>query len=187
MKKYSVYDESIYQYTKILKSPNLKKNVDLLSGILKNYKKQKKRVVIAGNGGSSSIASHVSVDMTKVVGIRCINFNEHNLITCLTNDFGQDNWLKKAFELYTDRNDLVILISSSGKSKNILNAAKFCKNRGNKVLTLTGFNKNNPLKKLATHSIWIDSKAYNIIENVHQIILLMSCDMVLGSVYYKSN
>ena len=187
MKKFNVYDESINLYAEILKSPSFKKNVDFLSRTLKNYKRQKKRVVIAGNGGSSSIASHVSVDMTKVVGIRSINFNEHNLITCLTNDFGQDNWLKKAFELYTDKSDLVILISSSGKSKNILNAAKFCKIRGNEVITLTGFNKNNPLNKIASHSIWIDSKAYNIIENVHQIILLMSCDMVLGSIYYKSN
>ena len=116
MKKFNVYDESINLYAEILKSPSFKKNVDLLSRTLKNYKRQKKRVVIAGNGGSSSIASHVSVDMTKVVGIRSINF-KHNLITCLTNDFGQDNWLKKAFELYMIKVTLLYWLALMGNQK----------------------------------------------------------------------
>ncbi len=172
-------------YNKILNDPTTKQYVKNLSNVLKYCKLKKRRVFIAGNGGSSSIASHVSVDLTKVVGIKCMNFNESNLITCFTNDYGQGQWLKKSLELYSDKKDIIILISSSGKSKNILNAAKYSIKRGNKVIVMTGFNKNNPLNKLVNDPIWINSKAYNIIENFHQIILLMSCDNVLGSIYYN--
>ena len=69
--------------------------------------------------------------ITKVVGVKCFNFNEHNLITCFTNDYGQENWLKKALELYSNKEDLIILISSSGKSKNIINAKILKKRKRN--------------------------------------------------------
>ena len=186
-KEDKIINESISIYATILSDPITKQYIQTLSTILKECKKLKRKVFLAGNGGSSSIASHVSVDLTKVVGIKSFNFNEHNLITCCTKDYGQDNWLKKALEFYTNKEDLIILISSSGKSKNILNAAKFCKKRGNEIIGLSGFDKNNPLSKIANHSFWIDSRAYNIIENIHQIILLISCDSVLGNIYYNSN
>ena len=70
---------------------------------------------------------HVSVDFTKVGGVRTINFNEADLITCFANDYGYENWVSKALEFYGDDGDLVILISSSGTSKNIVNAAKNAK------------------------------------------------------------
>ena len=187
IKSVNVIQESLDLYNDILNDPITEKYVKNLSKVLENCKLKKRKVFIAGNGGSSSIASHVSVDLTKVVGIKCMNFNESNLITCFTNDYGQDQWLKKSLELYSDKKDIIILISSSGKSKNILNAAKYCIKKGNKVIAMTGFDRNNPLNKLVKDPIWINSKAYNIIENLHQIILLMSCDNVLGSIYYKPN
>ena len=58
--------------------------------------------------------------MTKVAKIRAINFNEANLITCFANDYGYDNWMTKAIDFYADKGDLIIFVSSSGKSKNIL-------------------------------------------------------------------
>ena len=182
-----IINDSISIYNNILNNPITRVYIQTLSKILQDCKLRKRKVFIAGNGGSSSIASHVSVDLTKVVGVKCFNFNEHNLITCFTNDYGQENWLKKALELYSNKEDLIILISSSGKSKNIINAAKFCKKRGNETIGLSGFDKNNALSKIVNHSFWVDSKAYNIIENIHQIILLISCDAVLGNIYYNSN
>ena len=80
-----------------------------------------KKVIIAGNGGSAAMASHVAVDFTKAANIRAINFNEADLITCFANDYGYENWVGKALEAYADPGDLVILISSSGKSQNISN------------------------------------------------------------------
>ena len=80
-----------------------------------------------GNGGSAAIASHVSVDFTKMCKIRAVNFNEADLLTCFSNDYGYENWVKKALSSYADRGDLLICISSSGESKNIIKGAKFAK------------------------------------------------------------
>ena len=90
---------------------------------------KKNKIIIAGNGGSAAIASHFSVDLTKNAKIRCTNYNESDLITCFSNDFGYENWMKKALDLNVVKGDLVVFISSSGNSMNHLNAAKFCKKR----------------------------------------------------------
>jgi D-sedoheptulose 7-phosphate isomerase len=97
----------------------IKKIVDVKKIFLR-IKKNKKKIIIFGNGGSAAIASHVSVDLTKNSKIRCVNFNEADLITCFSNDFGYEHWIEKAIEYYGDKGDAVIFISSSGKSKNIL-------------------------------------------------------------------
>ena len=93
---------------------------------LKTSKKNGK-ILIFGNGGSSAIASHVSVDLTKNAKIRTVNFNEADLITCFSNDYGYEKWVEKAVEFYADKNDTLVLISSSGKSKNMINACKTAK------------------------------------------------------------
>ena len=89
-----------------------------------------KKVILVGNGGSAAMASHVAVDFTKAAGIRAVNFNEADLITCFSNDYGYENWVARALESYADSGDLVILISSSGKSSNMLNAALMAKSLG---------------------------------------------------------
>ena len=94
-----------------------------------------KKVILVGNGGSAAMASHVAVDFTKTAGIRAVNFNEADLITCFSNDYGYENWLAKALEFYADSKDLVILISSSGKSPNMINAAEKAKSEGAKSVT----------------------------------------------------
>ena len=75
------------------------------------------------------MASHVSVDLTKQCGIRAINFNEADLITCFGNDYGYENWMKEAIKKYYDKGDLIILISSSGNSKNHVVAGNYCKKK----------------------------------------------------------
>ena len=99
------------------------------------------------------MSSHVSVDFTKVGGVRTINFNEADLITCFANDYGYENWVSKALEFYGDDGDLVILISSSGTSKNIVNAAKNAKRLNMNVVTFSGFEENNPLKKRRSNKL----------------------------------
>ena len=78
--------------------------------------------------------------------MRCINFNESDLITCFSNDYGYENWMKEAVNFYGDKGDVIILISSSGQSKNIINAANEAKKFSN-IITFTGFKKDNPLSK----------------------------------------
>ena len=147
-----------------------------------------KKVIIVGNGGSAAMASHVSVDLTKNAGIRCVNFNESNLITCFANDYGYEHWVEKAVEFYGSEGDVFIGISSSGSSENILNGCRAAREKNfKKVITLSGMRADNPLRKLGDINLWADSKAYNHIENIHQFWLLAIVDMIIGKAEYSAN
>ena len=150
-----------------------------IRNIFIKVKKNNSRVFIFGNGGSAAIASHASVDLTKNVKIKAINFNEADLITCFSNDYGYERWVEKAIDFYADKGDVVILISSSGKSKNMLNACRVARRKKiSKIITFTGNKKNNPLSKLGDINLWVDSNVYNHIENTHQIWLLSISDLI---------
>lgn len=157
-----------------------------LRDLLKERQALGKKAIFAGNGGSAAIASHCAVDFTKNAGIRCVNFNEADLITCLANDFGYDKWLAKALELYADEGDLVILISSSGKSPNMVQAAQYARSNGLTVVTCTGFAPDNPLRALGDLNVWVNSRAYNLVEMTHQLWLLAVCDLIIGSAEYPA-
>ncbi len=107
-------------FIRILKNLSFEREILKTSILFKECSLSKNKVIVLGNGGSASIASHVSVDLTKNAKIRSVNFNEADLITCFANDFGHENWMKEALRMYCDNNDVVVLISSSGKSRNIL-------------------------------------------------------------------
>ena len=155
-----------------------KKDLIKFSEIILNSTNNGNKILIAGNGGSASIASHVSVDFIKAAGLRCVNFNEPNLITCFSNDYGYEKWISKALEVYSEENDLLILISSSGTSKNIINAAKKSNIRGLKLVTFSGFESNNPLRQLGDLNFWVNSKSYNHVEMVHHIWLVATVDFL---------
>ena len=144
------------------------------------------KTIIAGNGGSAAIASHCSMDLTKNAGMRCVNFNEATLITCLANDFGYERWLEKALEQYGADGDLVILISSSGRSTNMIKAADFANSNGFSLVTFTGFERDNPLHSRGKLNFWVNSFAYNIVEMTHQIWLLAVCDLIIGQAEYPA-
>jgi D-sedoheptulose 7-phosphate isomerase len=137
------------------------------------------KIIIVGNGGSAAMASHVAVDLTKAAGIRAVNFNEADLITCFANDYGYEHWVEKALEAYADLEDLVILISSSGKSQNILNAAEKAKSIGLSVITVSGFLADNSLRKLGDLNLWVDSTEYNIVEMTHHVWLVAIIDYLI--------
>lgn len=156
-------------------------------GFLKKAQKNNKKALIFGNGGSSAIASHFSVDITKNARLRCLNFNEADLITCFSNDFGFEHWVEKSIEFYGDEGDALIVISSSGISKNMINGVNAARNcKFGTVITLTGFQKDNPLSQLGDVNLWVDSKAYNFVECVHQIWLLAIVDLVIGKREYSA-
>ncbi len=158
-----------------------------VADLLREVSEQKNKILIFGNGGSAAMASHFSVDLTKNAGLRCVNFNEADLITCLANDYGYDHWVEKAVDFYGDEGDLLIVISSSGQSKNMLDGAKAARNGKFKaVITLSGFREDNPLRKVGDINLWVDSKAYNFVENIHQTWLLAVVDLIIGSREYSA-
>jgi D-sedoheptulose 7-phosphate isomerase len=156
---------------------------------LKTIKKNKKKIIIFGNGGSAALASHFSVDITKNAKIRCINFNDADLITCFSNDYGFDKFVAQAINSHYDKGDCVILISVSGESKNVIEAGKFCKLKKIKLITLTGKKFTNSLKKLNKSGInfHINSYGYNIVENIQSQILLIIVDLLIGKITYDTN
>ena len=157
--------------------------------LLKKVKKSKKKVIIFGNGGSAATSSHFTVDLTKNAKINCINFNDADLITCFSNDYGFENYVKQAINCYCKKGDLVIFISVSGESKNIINAARYCLNNRINVITLTGKSKNNLLKKLNKKGInfHVKSFSYNTVEIIHSYILLTMVDLIVGKKVYGTS
>ena len=126
---YKNYSKSISDLLSSIDTNLIDQSVELINKKIKTNN----TTYIAGNGGSASIASHVSVDFIKVAKVKSSTFNNSNLITCYANDYGYENWVKEAIKSYCHKNDLLILISSSGKSPNIVNAAQNTMTSGNSI------------------------------------------------------
>jgi D-sedoheptulose 7-phosphate isomerase len=155
-----------------------------VSELLTETKNNNKKVLFAGNGASATIANHCALDYTKQAKIRSISFSDSGFLTAYGNDYGYDCWVEKALEHYADKGDIVVLISSSGKSPNILNAASFANKKGLKTITFSGFEIDNPLKQLGEVNFWVNSKSYNIVETTHMLWLVTICDLIIGKKEY---
>lgn len=132
------------------------------------------RIIILGNGGSNSVASHISQDYMKFHRKKISILSDPSMLTMLTNDFGYENAYQKFLEYYVEKDTLVIIMSSGGESKNMLNAQEWCE--VNKVAygVLSGFAPGNTLRKSSTNALWnyyINSTDYGVVECVHQIFL----------------
>ena len=158
-----------------------------VADLLKTAHSEVNKTLIFGNGGSAGIASHFSVDLTKNAKLRCVNYNEADLITCFSNDYGFERWVEKTVDFYGDEGDVLIAISSSGSSMNMLNGCEAAKRKKfSSVITLSGFEPDNPLRQLGDVNLWVDSKAYNFVENIHQIWLMAIVDLIIGSREYPA-
>ena len=144
------------------------------------------KMIFAGNGASASLAEHGAVDFTKQGNVRGITFHDPNLITCFSNDFGYDHWISKAIEYYADDGDVVVLISVSGESRSVIEAARTARARGLKVVAFTGRTEGNQLGQLADIHFHVASDAYNIVENIHGIWLTATVDYVIGKSVYET-
>ena len=174
---FAKYFETIGQKLKSIDSEQLEQ----AAAMVRQTHQSSKKIIVVGNGGSAAMASHVTVDCTKAAGIRAINFNEADLITCFANDYGYERWVAKALEFYADPGDLVILISSSGKSPNMLSGAKQAKAMELSLVTVSGFTSGNPLRKLGDLNLWVDSSEYNIVEMTHHVWLVAIVDYLIAT------
>lgn len=132
------------------------------------------KIIIIGNGGSNSIASHLSQDMTKFHNKNSLSFSDPSMLTCFINDFGMSNAYAKYLNFYSDKKTLVILISSSGESENIINSINYLEKNKISYGILTGFSKNNKARiksKNALFNFHVNSKSYGVVECTHQVFL----------------
>ena len=137
---------------------------------LKGLKNSGNKVIFIGNGGSAGIASHQAADYLRNGGIPTTSFHDPSLLTCISNDFGYEFVFEKPINMLARKGDVLIAISSSGKSKNILNAVKAARKRGLFIITMSGFSKTNPLKTLGDINFYVSSKVYGHVEISHLIL-----------------
>ncbi len=138
---------------------------------LRTIRAQGNHVYLIGNGGSASIASHALTDFMNVVKLRAHTLHDSSILTCMTNDYGYENAFARMLSQVVSKGDALIAISSSGKSQNIRNAAQEVKQKGGIVITLSGFDRANPLRSLGDLNIWLDSNDYGFVEIGHQFVL----------------
>lgn len=144
------------------------------------------KLIFAGNGASASLAEHGAVDFTKQGGVRGVTFHDPNLITCFANDFGYDRWMAEALKRYADPGDAVVLISVSGASPSVVNAAREARERGLAVVAFTGRAPDNALRRLGDIDFYAPSDAYNVVENVHAVWLTATIDLLIGAAIYET-
>lgn len=154
-------DAFLYEVAKYLHSPS---NIE---GAAQMLMECRGRVYLFGNGASASIAAHTAVDLTKMCGIPAMTFHDPNLMTCFVNDYGGDFWMRECVKAFVTSEDLVILISSSGASKNIIYTADACDFLNIPLITLTGFHGNNPVRNRGMINMWVNNFEYNVVESVH--------------------
>jgi len=138
------------------------------------------KLIFIGNGGSAAIASHMATDYSKNGGLRSMAMNDGAMLTCLSNDLGYENVFAKQIELFAKPGDLLIAISSSGKSPNILKAVAQGRASGCAVVTLSGFGADNPLRRLGDTNFYLASDQYGYVELGHLAICHAILDFSCG-------
>jgi len=132
------------------------------------------KIILIGNGGSNAIASHISQDYVKFLDKKSLAFSDPSMLTCFINDFGMKNAYWRFINAYSDQETLVILISSSGNSVNMINCVNYCEIHNIPYGILTAFDKNNKMREVAESPLFnyhVDTHNYGVAECIHQIFL----------------
>jgi D-sedoheptulose 7-phosphate isomerase len=137
------------------------------------------KVFLVGNGGSAAIVSHMQNDLCKMVGVRAMVFTEGPLLTATANDDGYHSVFHRPVELWAEAQDLLIAVSSSGESENIVRAAMAAKAKGCRLVTMTGFQPANRLRQLGDVNVYVPASAYGFVETAHALIAHCVTDIAM--------
>ena len=138
------------------------------------------KIMFIGNGGSAGIASHLAIDFSKNGGLRSLAFNDPAALTCLGNDLGYQNVFAKQLEFHACAGDLLIAISSSGQSPNILAAVAMARKRQAGVVTFSGFDEGNALRRAGDVNFYVRSAEYGFVEIAHLSLCHAILDLDAG-------
>ena len=139
--------------------------------MLENLRDRGGNLFLVGNGGSAAVVSHILTDFINVARLNARTLHESSLLSCMSNDYGYENSFSEPLSTLAREKDLLIAISSSGRSPNIHNAVKSIKKAGGEAITLSGFGQDNPLRSMGDLNIWLDSKSYGMVEIGHLFYL----------------
>ena len=157
----------------------LSNGVEKTSNLILSQSNSGQKVIFIGNGGRAAISSHMAIDFWKNGGIKTISFNDGPLLTSIGNDYGYKHVFEKPIEMFADAGDVLVAISSSGKSENILLGVKAARVKGCKIVTLSGFDENNPLSFLGEFNFHVPSKMYGSVEVIHHSICHCIIDTII--------
>ena len=151
--------------------------IDYLVKLLTHSQANKKKLMVVGNGGSAGIAMHTLADYANAGGLKTVDFYGPALLTCMSNDYGYENVFAGPIGLLAEPDDMLFAISSSGKSPNIIKACDVANSRLCRVITFSGFNANNPLRRAGYVNFYVPSTHYGFVELVHQALLHCILDL----------
>ena len=154
--------------------------IDRVASLIESRRRKGGKVFLIGNGGSASIASHIAVDFWKNGGVQAMAFNDSSLLTCVGNDYGYPFVFEKPLEMFARKGDVLIAISSSGKSENILRGAASASRRGIHVITCSGFRVDNPLRTAGEWNFYVPSDSYGHTEILHLSICHAIVDEIIA-------
>tara|TARA_B100000959_G_scaffold286540_1_gene365678 strand:- start:635 stop:1207 length:573 start_codon:yes stop_codon:yes gene_type:complete len=137
------------------------------------------KIIFIGNGASAAISSHMSTDFWKNGSMKAVAFNDSSLLTCLGNDYGYEFIFEKPIDMFADKGDILIAISSSGQSENILRGARSARKKGCKVITLSGFKEDNPLSSIGDFNFYVPAQSYGPVEVIHHAICHCILDVII--------
>jgi len=138
--------------------------------LIVTLKHQGGKALLIGNGGSAAIVSHMHNDLCKALGVRAIVFNETPLLTALANDEGYPEVFHRPIQLWADRHDVLISVSSAGESENIVKASALARDKGCKVVTFSGFKPTNRLRQIGDLNVYVPASTYGYVEMAHSVI-----------------
>lgn len=138
------------------------------------------KIMFIGNGGSAGIASHLAIDYSKNGGLRSQAFNDPAALTCLGNDLGYENVFAKQIDLHARPGDLLVAISSSGQSPNILAGVGVAQERGCQIVTYSGFSEDNALRQKGDLNFFVRSREYGFVEIAHLSLCHAMLDLDMG-------
>ncbi len=169
------------QYSILDEAANVDRWMASVIEMLHNAKSRKRRIFFIGNGASCSMASHFAADYTKNGGITSFSVNDGALLSCFSNDFSFETSYMEILKRQLENEDLLVAISSSGKSRNILLAVDFVKTNCKKspIITLSGFNDNNPLRTKGNFNLYVPASEYGLVESVHSYYLHLIIDLFI--------
>ena len=150
-----------------------------LVGLFSEIKGEGKQVFFIGNGGSAAIASHMTADFMKNGGMKTYSLYDNSVTTCMGNDYGYEFIFSRPMEFLANERDLLVAISSSGNSQNIVNAIQVAQNKGMQVVTLSGFQRENRIIRMGRYNIYVPVSHYGIVESIHNLILQQIVDVML--------
>jgi phosphoheptose isomerase len=165
-----------YEFSKAKDSIN-SKNLQIIFEVLQKFYKSNKKVFVCGNGGSAAIANHFECDHKKILAEntnikpKIISLCSNNsLISAIANDISYNSIFAKQLSYVARKGDLLIAISSSGKSKNVLDAINYAKKKNIITISFTGFSGGDS-KTQSDYNIHVNSYNYGIVESLHHSIM----------------